>query len=114
MQESNCKEILLWLTRRRRRCRVTGLSMLPLLSNGDEVLVDLYAYRNRPPLIGDLVIARHPTQVGQKIIKRIKGVDEDGRYQLRGDNPDPARSSSVLVHFSLILGRVTSRFAAVK
>ncbi len=114
MQESNCKEILLWLTRRRRRCRVMGPSMLPLLSSDDEVLVDLQAYLYRPPLIGDIVIARHPTQAGQKIIKRIKGVDEDGRFQLRGDNPDPARNSSILVPFSLILGRVTSRFAAAK
>ncbi|MGK2906258.1 MAG: S26 family signal peptidase [Desulfuromonadales bacterium] len=114
MQESNWKEMLLWLTRRRRRCRVTGTSMLPLLSAEDEVLVDLQAYRRQPPLIGDIVIARHPTQTGQQIIKRIKGMDEDGRYQLRGDNPDPTRNSSVLVHCSLILGRVTSRFAAVK
>ena len=75
--------------------------MLPLLSADDEVLVDLKAYRYQNPLIGD-------------IIKRIKGMDENGRYQLRGDNPDPARNSSIMVHFSLILGRVTSRFAAVK
>ncbi len=114
MQESNWKEILLWLTRRRRRCRVTGASMLPLLATDDEVLVDLQAYRRHPPLIGDIVIARHPSQAGQQIIKRIKGVGEDGRYQLRGDNPDPTRNSSVLLPFSLILGRVTSRFAAVK
>jgi len=114
MQESNCKEVLFWLTRRRRRCRVAGSSMLPLLSADDEVLVDLKAYRHQNPLIGDIVIARHPTQAGLQIIKRIKGMDENGRYQLRGDNPDPARNSSIMVHFSLILGRVTSRFAAVK
>ena len=114
MQESDCKEILLWLARRRRRCRVMGPSMLPLLSSDDEVLVDLQAYLYRPPLIGDIVIARHPTQAGQKVIKRIERLVEDGRFQLRGDNPDPTRNSSVVVHSSLILGRVTSRFAAVK
>jgi len=114
MQESNWKEIFLWLTRRRRRCRVLGISMLPLLSTDDEVLIDLQAYRHQHPLVGDIVIARHPTQTGLQIIKRIMGVNEDGRYQLRGDNPDPIRNSSVLVHFSLILGRVTSRFAAAK
>ena len=114
MQESNWKEILLWLTRHRRRYRVLGPSMLPLLSTDDEVLIDLQAYRHQHPLIGDIVIARHPSQTGQQIIKRIKGVDENGRYQLLGDNPDPTRNSSVLVPFSLILGRVTSRFAAAK
>jgi len=112
MQQSNCKEILLWLTRRRQRCRVMGPSMLPLLSSDDEVLVDLLAYRYKPPLVGDIVIARHPTRVELQIIKRIKGVDEDGRYQLRGENPDSTRNSPVLVPLSLILGRVTSRFAA--
>ncbi len=88
--------------------------MLPLLASDDEVLVDLQAYKRHPPLIGDIVIARHPGQAGLQVIKRIKGVDEEGRYQLLGDNPDPTLNSSVLLDFSLILGRVTSRFAAVK
>jgi hypothetical protein len=86
--------------------------MLPLLTNEDEVLVDLQAYRYKPPLIGHIVIAHHPTQSGQRIIKRIKGMEEDGRYRLQGDNPDVTRNSCVVVPLLLILGRVTSCFAA--
>ena len=114
MQESSCKEILLWLLRRRQRCRVTGASMRPLLSADDEVLVDLQAYRNHPPQINDLVIARHPTQPDLQIIKRVKEVREQCTYYLHGDNPDDTKNSPSLVPLQLILGRVTSLFAPVK
>ena len=40
LADSNFKEIVLWLLRLRRRFRVTGASMFPLLSEGDEVLID--------------------------------------------------------------------------
>ena len=111
MRESQGKEIFLWLISLRQRYRVNGASMQPLLSAGDEVLVDPQAYRRQPPRIGDIVIAQHPTQAGLQIIKRIKAVHEDGRYQLQGDNPDPAQDSPSRVPAELILGRVTSRFA---
>jgi nickel-type superoxide dismutase maturation protease len=114
MRQSNAKEILLWLVRKRRRYRVKGDSMLPFLRADDEVLVNLNAYRRQSPQIGDIVVACHPTQSGLQIIKRIKKVDEAGRYQLLGDNPDSARNSSVLLPFSLLVGRVTSRFAATR
>ena len=84
--------------------------MFPLLCAGDEVLVDFHAYRRRSPRIGDIVIARHPILEGLQVIKRIKGIDENGQYHLLGDNPDSARNSPVLVPFSLIQGQVTSRF----
>ena len=86
--------------------------MLPSLRADDEVLVNMNAYRRQAPQIGDIVVACHPFQSGLQVIKRIKMVDEAGRYQLLGDNPDPASNSSVLVPFSLVMGRVTSRFAA--
>jgi len=112
LRESNGKEILLWLVRKRRRYRVMGDSMWPSLRADDEVLVNMNAYRRQAPQIGDIVVACHPFQSGLQVIKRIKMVDEAGRYQLLGDNPDPASNSSVLVPFSLVMGRVTSRFAA--
>ena len=111
MQESSCKEILLWLLRRRQRYRVSGASMRPLLTADDEILVDLHAYRHHPPRIDDIVIARHPTQTGLQIIKRVKEVHEHETYYLQGDNPDGTENSPSLVPFPLILGRVTSRFA---
>ena len=84
--------------------------MQPLLSAGDEILADPRAYRNQAPVIGELVVARHPGETALLIVKRIKAV-EAGAYLLAGDNPDPEQNSSYLVPSGLILGRVTSRFA---
>lgn len=83
--------------------------MFPLLEQGDEVLVDPGAYRHTQPQVGDLVIAQHPAQAGLQIVKRV-AVVENGRFHLKGDNPDPTQSSDVVVPRALILGRVTSRF----
>lgn len=112
MQGSNSKEILLWLIRLRQRYRVTGASMLPLLTDDDEVLVDLRAYRRQQPRSGDIVIAQHPTQAGLLIIKRVRGVNEEGLYHLQGDNSDPAQNSPSLVTAQRIKGRVTSLFTS--
>jgi len=111
MQESDSKEIFLWLLRRRQRYRVAGDSMLPLLAADDEVLVDLQAYRCQAPRVGDIVIARHPTRAGLQIIKRIKEVHDNNLYHLHGDNPDPDQNSPSLVPSRLILGRITCRFS---
>lgn len=111
MNDSNGKEFFLWLLGLRRRYRVTGPSMRPLLAADDEILVDQGAYRRQPPRVGDLVIARHPTQAGLRIVKRVTGICANGRYQLRGDNPDPSRNTPCRVPAGLIIGRVTSRFA---
>ena len=112
MRESKAKEIFLWMIRLRQRYRVTGASMRPLLTAGDEVLVDPQAYRKQLPHIGELIVARHPTQAGLQVIKRVKSVQKDGCYLLRGDNVDPAQNSTCLVSSELILGQVTSRFAS--
>ncbi len=86
--------------------------MQPLLNAGDEVLVDPSAYQRQPPRPGEIVVAQHPAQNDLQIIKRIKAVHSDGRFHLKGDNPDPEQSSDSLVTANLILGRVTSRFAS--
>jgi nickel-type superoxide dismutase maturation protease len=112
VQGSNVNEILMWLIRLRKRYRVTGASMRPLLTDNDEVLVDLRAYRRQQPRIGDIVIAQHPTQADLLIIKRVKGVHEEGLYHLQGDNSDPAQNSPSLVPAQLIQGRVTSLFTS--
>lgn len=112
LPHSQKAEILLWLLRRRRRFRVTGDSMRPLLQPGDEVLVDPRAYRQRQPTPGDLVVARHPYQTGVMLVKRVKDVDEYGRCLLIGDNPlysSDSRSFGRIAPEN-ILGRVTSRF----
>jgi nickel-type superoxide dismutase maturation protease len=86
--------------------------MSPLLQPGDEVLVDLGAYRRSAPSPGDIVVAWHPYQVGQKIIKRVQSVTHDGDCFLIGDNPNESSDSRSLGSLSpkQIIGRVTSRF----
>lgn len=60
--------------------------MLPLLRDGDEVLVDARAYRQRRPALGDIVIAHHPQRPGFPVIKRITALLDNDRYFLSGEN----------------------------
>jgi nickel-type superoxide dismutase maturation protease len=104
-------EWLLWLLSFRKRFRVTGSSMAPLLQAGDEVLVDLCAYRRQPPRPGDVVLVRHPYRPGLRMVKRVTAVVGDNDYQVQGDNsPESTDSRSFgAVSGQHILGRVTSR-----
>jgi signal peptidase I len=89
LKDINLREFLLWLLRRRRRFRVTGNSMLPLLNLGDEVLVDPKAYLHFRPHPDDIVVCL-----------------------LEGDNPLESTDSRTFgpVSVEKIMGRVTSRF----
>ena len=112
LDDSNSRELLLWLLRLRRRYRVTGASMAPLLEPGDEVLADPRAYRRSPPRSGDIVVARHPFCTDLLLIKRVVEVHEDGTCVLEGDNPAESTDSRAFgaLPRERILGRVTSRF----
>jgi nickel-type superoxide dismutase maturation protease len=111
LNESNWRELLLWLLRFRRRFRVTGSSMLPLLQPGDEVLVDPRAYKQVVPQVGDIVVSRHPYRVDVRLVKRVTAVLSDGRCVLEGDNPSDSTDSRSFGAVTLqhILGRVVSR-----
>jgi nickel-type superoxide dismutase maturation protease len=111
LPESNNLELLLWLCRRRKRFRVTGLSMFPLLKPDEEVLVNYDAYQKQLPQVGDLVIAHHPHQAHFKLIKRIIDINHH-LYFLQGDNEDLSTDSRHFgaVSLHLILGKVTCRF----
>jgi nickel-type superoxide dismutase maturation protease len=104
-------QVWLWLLRRRHRFRVTGDSMLPLLQPGQEVLVDLAAYRQQPPQAGDIVVAYHPQQPQLPIIKRVLFVEGDRCY-LRGDNGEASTDSRRfgLVPQQALIGQVVCRF----
>ncbi len=82
-----------WLLGRRRRIRVTGSSMVPTLNAGEFVLVD----ERRQPVIGDVVVARHPDEHELFVVKRLSGWDAggDGRMILASDNPDEGTDSRV-------------------
>jgi nickel-type superoxide dismutase maturation protease len=102
-------EFVHWLLLRRRRYRVSGASMIPLLNPGDEVLLDPRAYRRAAPQPGDMVVALHPAKTGIHIIRRVSALNPDGTVSLRGENPFES-SDFRAVPTGTILGKVTSRF----
>jgi nickel-type superoxide dismutase maturation protease len=112
LNESSWRELLLWLLRFRKRFRVTGTSMAPLLQPGDEVLVDPHAYQPAAPCVGDVVVSRHPYRADVRLVKRITAILEDGRCLLEGDNLSDSTDSRSFgaVAPQQILGRVVSRF----
>jgi len=112
LKDNHLGELLLWLLRRRRRFRITGNSMRPLLKPGDEVLVNPGAYQQMPPTPGDIVVVQHPYRTDLRLVKRVAAVLADGSCVIYGDNPSEStdsRSFGAVVP-EQILGRVTSRF----
>ena len=112
LRASTNRDILLWLVRRRRRFRVTGRSMWPLLQPGEEVLLDPAAYRQRGPQPGDIVVACHPQRPQLYVVKRVTAVLADGRCFLLGDNRAESTDSSTFgaIAPEAIVGQVVSRF----
>jgi nickel-type superoxide dismutase maturation protease len=111
LPESSYRELLLWLLRKRRRFKVVGMSMVPLLKPGEQILVDPQAYLDSLPEINDVVVAIHPSRSDLQIIKRVALVQEDGSCFLKGDNPGESTDSRSFGFISgeQILGKVTSR-----
>lgn len=111
LRASRLRDVGLWLLRRRQRFRVTGDSMRPLLSPGEEVLIDPTAYRHAPPQPGDLVVAHHPQQPRLRLIKWVVAVDDQGCF-LQGLNLTASTDSRSFGQVPLtdILGRVVCRF----
>lgn len=112
LKSGGLPEFLLWVMRRRRRFRVSGPSMLPLLEPGQEVLIDPAAYRHQLPQAGDIVVVVHPHRPQMRLIKRITTVLDDHRYVVEGDNPLASTDSRSFgpIRVDQIVGRVTSRF----
>jgi nickel-type superoxide dismutase maturation protease len=112
LPNSDLKTLVLWLLRRRRRFRVVGHSMQPSLNPGEELLINPYAYGQKLPEPGDIVVARHPEQPELPIVKRVLFVEADGRCYLKGDNPEESTDSRRfgLVPPRFLMGQVISRF----
>lgn len=112
IRDTNVWDIILWLLGRRQRFRVEGLSMLPLLQPGDEVLVNRQAYRHSRPSVGNVVIIQHPQQLHLCLIKRVIAINESGDCFVQGDNANYSTDSRVFgwVKPDLILGLVTCKF----
>ncbi|MGL5077569.1 MAG: nickel-type superoxide dismutase maturation protease [Waterburya sp.] len=110
---TNYWELLLWVLRRRKRLKIVGNSMLPLLKPGDEILLNPHAYRQCLPEINDIVVTTHPHQTNLIVVKRITAIAPDGNLFLVGDN---LRESTDSRHWGTvnpqkILAKVTSRFS---
>ena len=105
--------LLLWVGKRARFC-ITGNSMLPLLKPGDEVLVNPKAYAKQSPEPGDWVIAIHPFQPMQKIIKEVVAVEGD-RFLIMGKNAAESTDSRSFGWLTKeqrrLQGRVVCRFS---
>lgn len=112
IRDSNLVDILLWLLRQRQRFRVEGISMLPVLQPGDEVLVDRRAYRYERPSINDVVVIWSPQQPDLRLIKRVISIDQSGACFVQGDNRSCSTDSWSFgwVEPQCLVGRVTSRF----
>ncbi len=106
------KEIILWLLGRRKRLRITGASMEPLLQPGEEILVDINTYKQNPPQIGDIVVALHPYRLNFPIVKRVIFIKDNGNFFLEGENKLESTDSRSYgaIKLDRIIGKVTCRF----
>jgi len=93
LRHSQPRDVLLWLLGRRRRLRVAGRSMVPLLQPGEEVLIAPRAYRHSLPQSGDIVVARHPHTPDLLLIKQVARVDSEIGCILLGCNPAESTDS---------------------
>lgn len=112
LPETNYRELLLWIFCYRKRLKVTGNSMLPLLQPGTEILISTSAYQKSMPKIGDIIVTIHPYYPELTIVKRITAINQDGNYFLMGDNPSESTDSRHWGTIKLedIIGKVTSYF----
>jgi nickel-type superoxide dismutase maturation protease len=69
--------------------------MAPALNSGEYVLFDTLAYRFGDPLVGDVVLATHPSRPGIRLIKRVARVRGDHLWLL-GDNAGASTDSRTL------------------
>jgi len=85
--------------------------MTPTLAPGDFVLVNTRAFKNKLPVVGDVVVARHPYQA-RMIIKRVSDVTDHG-VSVLGDHRESSTDSRSFgqIDFSALIGQVTSRIS---
>lgn len=112
LPETTYREIILLFLRKRKRLRVVGESMLPLLQPGDEILINPFAYQKSSPQINDIIVIQHPLQKNLPIVKRINAIKDGDRYFVTGDNSKASTDSRHwgTIKFSDIMGKVTSQF----
>ena len=86
-------DFVLWLLRRLKRYRITGNSMVPTLSAGEEVLASPIAHSRRAIVPGEILVTHHPYIRDELLIKRVQEISADGGLILQGDNPGESTDS---------------------
>ena len=111
----------------------TGVSMEPMIQEGDVFLLDRTCIRKQLLNVGDVVVARSPERPQDHICKRVKGLAGDtvsdhrsdsclyqyiprGHVWLEGDNKEFSKDSRDYgpVPCGLILGRLFFRIYPLK
>ncbi len=89
---------------------VENNSMLPTLRDGDVVFVNKKFGKIE---VGDIVIAKHPLEIVNEVIKRVERINEHGAYFLVGDNPNDSEDSRHYgaVAKDYIRGKVVARMS---
>ena len=86
--------------------------MSPTLEDGDWVLVDPDAYRDRLPSLGELVLVPDPRLPTRTLVKRVAGLTDSGDLMLAGDAPAASTDSRTFgaVRASSVEGRPWLRY----
>lgn len=89
------------------RVTASGLSMVPTLLPGDQLLIR----RGGPVREGDLVVVRRPDRPSLLVVKRVQRIT-GGRWWLVGDNAGASDDSRVFgaVSAADLVGRVVWRY----
>ena len=70
---------------------LAGDSMWPTFLNGDRLMFDLDV-DPASVMPGDVVLVSHPLKSDVTMVKRVRSINEHGRFFVVGDHPDPTSS----------------------
>ena len=71
--------------------RIQGESMWPTFEDG-QILTFEVEIDPCEVVPGDVVLASHPFKLDVKMVKRVRSINDEGRFFLVGDHPDPTSS----------------------
>ncbi len=85
--------------------------MSPLYLDGDCVAVDCAFYGKKNPVVGDIVLCRHPFIKDYLMIKQIELIDEQGKFFVVGINKRASTDSRSFgaIAGSHIIGKVVGK-----